>query len=224
MDRVAGNPSAACAVRAISRVIGAASALSAWRRGYGKERSLDRSGNAAQLADVHRGQDAGHGDVGGRRWDVAGGELAGGRAGGHFPAVEEPGECGAVEQDNVSQARVLKLSADSPTVASAGRLLGRRTMTSPIRWPAACSRVRVKCTHRSACVRLAAVPASPAMPPPRTRSRIVRRLRSYQESAAQGRSQVRRMQGYGVGERCGGERPVYGGGLASGGTRQLRGA
>ena len=33
-----GNPSAASAVSAIFRVIGAASALSAWRRGYGKEK------------------------------------------------------------------------------------------------------------------------------------------------------------------------------------------
>jgi hypothetical protein len=36
--RRTGNPSAASAVGAIIRVIGAASALSAWRRGYGKEK------------------------------------------------------------------------------------------------------------------------------------------------------------------------------------------
>jgi hypothetical protein len=38
VDRVAGNPSAMGAVSAIFRVIGAASALGAWRRGYGKEK------------------------------------------------------------------------------------------------------------------------------------------------------------------------------------------
>jgi hypothetical protein len=63
----------------------------------------------------------------------------------------------------------------SPTVASTGRLLGRRTMTSPIRLLAACSRVPVKFTQRPACISLAAVPTSPAMSPPRTRDRILRR-------------------------------------------------
>jgi hypothetical protein len=38
VDRVAGNPSATGAASAIFRVIGAASAVSAWRRGYGKEK------------------------------------------------------------------------------------------------------------------------------------------------------------------------------------------
>ena len=38
VDRVTGNPSATGAASAILRVIGAASALSAWRRGYGKEK------------------------------------------------------------------------------------------------------------------------------------------------------------------------------------------
>ena len=38
VDRVAGNPSAASAVSAISRVIGAASAFSARGRVYGKEK------------------------------------------------------------------------------------------------------------------------------------------------------------------------------------------
>jgi hypothetical protein len=41
VERRGGNPSAASAASAasaISRLIGAASALSAWRRGYGKEK------------------------------------------------------------------------------------------------------------------------------------------------------------------------------------------
>ena len=38
VERRGRNPSAACAVSAIPRVIGAASALSARRRGYGKEK------------------------------------------------------------------------------------------------------------------------------------------------------------------------------------------
>jgi hypothetical protein len=37
VERRGGNPSAASALSAILRVIGAASARSAWRRGYGKE-------------------------------------------------------------------------------------------------------------------------------------------------------------------------------------------
>jgi hypothetical protein len=41
--RHAGYSSAASAVSAIFRVIGAASALSAWRRGYGKEKASDSS-------------------------------------------------------------------------------------------------------------------------------------------------------------------------------------
>jgi hypothetical protein len=38
VERRGGNPSAAGAVSSIPRAIGAASALSAWRRGYGKEK------------------------------------------------------------------------------------------------------------------------------------------------------------------------------------------
>jgi hypothetical protein len=45
-ERRGRNPSAACAVSAIPRVIGAASALSARRRGYGKEKVYVRFRNA----------------------------------------------------------------------------------------------------------------------------------------------------------------------------------
>jgi hypothetical protein len=70
VDRVAGISSAASAVRAIARVIGAACALGVWGRAYGKEKGLRlvlalvKSARIGIQAELSRRRPIGCGELG----------------------------------------------------------------------------------------------------------------------------------------------------------------